>query len=219
MRAVSHEDFGLLVGFILPGFVALWGLAEFSSTLAGWLANPRGPTVGGFLYVSLASVAVGLIVSAIRWGTVDRLHHWTGLARPTWDDEKLAQRVDGYVVLIQIHYHHYLFYANMFVASLFTYAVLRGGSVNATWQLGWLDGGFVALELLLLGVSRDTLRKYYERSSRLLGETRKEERSGQWRQTCEPDPARNTQETKGDESKTGGGQKSAGPRPEVQAGK
>jgi hypothetical protein len=37
----------------------------------------ESPTVGGF--VTLSSLSIGLLISAVRWLIIDRLHHWTGL--------------------------------------------------------------------------------------------------------------------------------------------
>ena len=54
MREVTGRNFGLLIAYILPGFVSLWGLAEFSPSVKSWLAASTAtpgamPTVGGFL--------------------------------------------------------------------------------------------------------------------------------------------------------------------------
>lgn len=66
MREVTGQNFGLLIAYILPGFIVLWGLSHFSTTIAGWLgATADGPTVGGFLYVTLASVGAGLAVGSV----------------------------------------------------------------------------------------------------------------------------------------------------------
>ena len=84
MKEVSTSNFGLLIAFVLPGFTALWGAAYISPVLRSWLVGSgmTGPTVGGFLYVTLASVAAGLTVSTVRWAVIDTIHHWTGLTQP-----------------------------------------------------------------------------------------------------------------------------------------
>ena len=62
VKDVTTNNFGLLIAFVLPGFVLLWGMAPYSSTISEWLgqATSNAPTVGGFLYVTLASVGLGV---------------------------------------------------------------------------------------------------------------------------------------------------------------
>ncbi len=91
MREVSSKNFGLLIANLLPGLVALWGASYFSHTVRIWLgaSGATGPTVGGFLYVTLASVGAGMTVSAVRFLVIDRIHHWTGVRQPLSDFSKL----------------------------------------------------------------------------------------------------------------------------------
>ncbi|MEZ6146946.1 MAG: hypothetical protein R3B91_16325 [Planctomycetaceae bacterium] len=65
----------------------MWGGSHHSQTLQGWLGQSSGelPTVGGFLYVTLGSIAyAGMMASTLRWLLIDTLHHWTGLRQPRW---------------------------------------------------------------------------------------------------------------------------------------
>ncbi len=59
---LSNENFGLVIAYVLPGFVALWGVAYFSPTVESWItASQQGaPSVAGFMYVTLASIGTGL---------------------------------------------------------------------------------------------------------------------------------------------------------------
>ena len=45
-------------------------------------------------YAVLAATAIGLIVSALRWMLLDRLHHATGVKRPVWDDRRLNDVIE-----------------------------------------------------------------------------------------------------------------------------
>ena len=118
MKEVSSSNFGLLIAFVLPGFTALWGATYISPVLRSWLggADATGPTVGGFLYVTLASVAAGLTVSTVRWAIIDTIHHWTGLPQPAWDFSRLQEHVAAYKVLHEIHYKFYQFNSNTLVS-------------------------------------------------------------------------------------------------------
>ena len=61
MTEVSATNFGLLIAYRVPGFTALWGTSYFSETVRHWLSGSGAttPTVGGFMYITLASVAAG----------------------------------------------------------------------------------------------------------------------------------------------------------------
>ena len=81
MSTLSNQNFGLIIAFLLPGFVALLGVSFFSPAVASWITVPRqdAPAVAGFMYVTLASLAAGVTVSAVRWAIIDHLHHATGI--------------------------------------------------------------------------------------------------------------------------------------------
>jgi len=108
-----------------------------------------------------------MTVSAVRWAVVDTIHSCTGLPLRKLDFSRLGQNVDAYALLIEIHYRHYLFYANMFVATGIAYVCYRT-SLGGLWPLGWLDLAFPILETIFLLTSRDTLQKYYTRGQQLL---------------------------------------------------
>ena len=103
MSDLSEKNFGLVIAYVVPGFVALWGVAYLSPTVASWIAASQSaaPTVAGFLYATLASLAAGLTVSAVRWALIDTLHHATGVMRPSWEFANLDERLDGYLALNQ----------------------------------------------------------------------------------------------------------------------
>jgi hypothetical protein len=174
LRAVPHAkrlQRQLRPAHRLPGAGAtvLAGLSPFSGTLRGWLAlQPAdAPTIGGFLFLTVASLAAGMTVSAVRWAVVDTLHGRTGIRAPALDFSRLGENVGAFSLLIDIHYRHYLFYANMAVAIGTVYAGYRL-RLGRVWPAGWPDVAFVLLEGVFLTASRDTLRKYYERCRQIL---------------------------------------------------
>jgi hypothetical protein len=166
VKDVTTNNFGLLIAFVLPGFVLLWGMAPYSSTVREWLgqATSNTPTVGGFLYITMASVGVGQLVSTLRWLLIDSLHHGTGVDKPNIDFSRLKDSVEAFDRLIEIHYRYYQWHANTLIAS--TIAAV----------LNWSANGFRCHEFCLLLVidvllylgSRDTLQKYYRRVEDLL---------------------------------------------------
>ena len=169
MTSVSDRNFGLLIAYLVPGFTALLGIAYFSETVRSWLtgAATDGPTIGGFLYVTVASVAAGMTASAVRFHVIDRIHHWTGIRHPAWDFSKLQQSIAAYDVLIDIHYNYYKFHANSLVSLLVLYVARQSGVRH--WSLDAEDMLFLLLAVIFFGTSRDNLRKYYTRVAKLLG--------------------------------------------------
>lgn len=112
LLGVSNDNFGPLIAYLVPGAIVLLGGSQFSSMLRAWFASTPtdAPTIGGFLYLTVASLGVGMTVSAVRWATVDQFHARTGLRIPRRDFSKLGRNVDAFSLLIRIHYEHYQFY-------------------------------------------------------------------------------------------------------------
>lgn len=161
------RNFGLLIAFILPGFVSLAGASYYSPTIAGWMTVPpqADPSVGGFLYVALGSLAAGMVASAFRWLIIDSVHHRRGLVPPKLDFSRLQQNLAAYELAVEHNYRHYQFYANMIPASLF-YSLasqIHGG----LWSLLSL-AALTVLEFVLWVTSRDCLQRFYQRTSQLL---------------------------------------------------
>jgi hypothetical protein len=169
MQTVSNTNFGPLIAYLVPGATALLGFTFFSQTLSTWFATaPDGaPNLAGFLYLTITALATGMTVSAVRWALVDTLHARTGLAPPRLDFSKLPDRVDAFVLLIDIHYRHYQYYANMLVALAIAYIGYRV-HLGGILPLGLPDIAFAVLEAIFFATSRDTLRKHYSRTAQLL---------------------------------------------------
>ena len=178
MNELSGKNFGLLVAYVLPGFIVLWGVSPFYPTVASWInTSPRNPaTAAGLVYVTLASLAVGMVVSAMRWLVVDRLHHMTGVRSAKVEFANLDQRVEGFQVLVEAHYKYYQFYANALVAVALVYVGCLAWGHGSICRDGFSHVGVVLLEAVLLAASRDALKKYYDRVERLLGTLPPEER-------------------------------------------
>jgi hypothetical protein len=168
VKDVTGQNFGYLVAYVLPGFLLLltaeqvWpGWFPWLDSTSGWAA---APTVGGFLFVTLASVAAGVTASTARWLIVDWLHHRTGIRPPHWDDSKLQDKLSAFEALVDAHYRYYQFYAN----SLVSLTVMLAMRV-ASGPVGSTDVVLALLCGLFWVGSRDTLRRYYRRTEILLG--------------------------------------------------
>lgn len=162
-----------MIAYLLPGFVALWGISYQSPAVRMWLTgNPPGysVTIGGFLYTTMAAVIAGLFCSTVRWLLIDTLHHHTGIARPDWDFGELQKKLAAYQLMEENHYRYYQFYANVNVAITIGYFSWRFAASRGVFI--WADLLFIATVLLFHLGSRDTLQKYYSRVAYLLRDDR-----------------------------------------------
>lgn len=173
MAELSARNFGLVIAYLIPGFVALWGVGAVCEPVRHWLlgGEAAGPSLGGVAYVVAASLTLGLTASAVRWAFIDQLHHRTGVTPPRLDFAKLADRLEGFYALVENHYRYYQFYANMAVATAFAFGLSLWGGMRLPV---WAEVSVLGVEAIFLAGSRDALRKYYERSSLLLGEAERE---------------------------------------------
>jgi hypothetical protein len=174
VNVLTDSTFGLTIAYLLPGFTAICGMAIASPTVRTWLgaSTADSPTLGGFLYVTIASLTAGLILSTIRWLVLDTLHHRTGLPAPAHDFSKLPDRLLAFNNLVGDHYRYYQFYGSMLLAVALGYALWRiNGAPHS--PIPAPDVMFALLEIILYAASRDTLRKYYDRTRQLLGTERR----------------------------------------------
>ena len=166
------NDFGLLIAFVLPGFTALWGIAQVSAPVRAWMGTPPAdpPTVAGFLNITVASITAGLAVSTVRWLLIDSLHHRTGVRPPDWDFSALTRNVAAFALVVDHYYRYYQFYANMLV-SLALVLAARWATVEPS-AVGWPDAGLLALMAVFFLGSRDSLKRYYARGGQLMRTSR-----------------------------------------------
>ena len=167
---ITNKNFGVLIAFLLPGFVTVLGLGCVSDVVATWVhaGGSNAPSVGGFLYLTLASLLAGLTVSTIRWAVIDTIHHWSGIPRPSWDFNRLKHNVDLYHLLNENHYRFYQFYSNMIVALCVVLVARRWPQCATTTAVGSIDVGCVLLILVFTLGSRDTFRKFHLRVDHFL---------------------------------------------------
>ena len=170
MRDISPFNFGLLIAYLVPGFIVLWGAGYHFPIVRTWLAESpdNAPQIGDLLYATLGAIACGMTVSVFRWAIIDTFHHHTGIKPPIWNFSILHERLDAYQALIEIHYRYYQAHANMFLAILFTYAARFFAIGFRTYQMGAMDIGFLIVSIVLFFGSRNALKKYYLRAGELL---------------------------------------------------
>jgi hypothetical protein len=161
----SSLDFGTLIAFVAPGFVAFHGLSYQVPTVKAWIdgAMVKEQSLGIFLFVLLASLSLGLVVSGVRALAIDHLLRWSiwgkfAVDRPSIDWSKIKEEhLPTLVVLRDGYFRHYQFYSNMMVAIVFwVFAWVNFPSSFPGRR--WLFVSVIVVSLLLS--ARDSLNRY-----------------------------------------------------------
>lgn len=166
MQTVTNANFGLLIAYVVPGYLFLLG-ASFQNEWISLLLGQRdgsAPSVAGVILLTVIAVSIGLIASTIRWLIIDSIHHCLGLSNKKWDFAQLKSRVDGFQFLVESHYRYYQFYGNCIVSLPFA-LMMRWSKTGFSW-LEFFAAVF--LWILFFAATRDSIRKYYERVTELL---------------------------------------------------
>jgi len=174
MKDVTNKNFGVIIALLLPGFVLLWGLS-FSNdevkTLLEATSKDESRTIGGFFYVTLASLSAGLLLSAVRWLIVDHLLVCCcRVPKPNFSFAHLEDptRYAIFLGVVENHYRYYQYYSNTLVAIIVAFiAYLRCGDKGPSC-MEWTV--VASLLIALFFASRDSMKKYHERGKQILQE-------------------------------------------------
>lgn len=163
------KAFSPLIGFVLPGLVALYGLSFQLPIIRVWFgtAAEKDTTIGGFFFVLLASLATGLVISGARCLLIDRCMP----TKPQFDYSKRGgEDVERALADIRAqHYAYYLFYANTLCALVVAFVAWQT-AVRPTRTVFWLVlAGLLILDAVLFWSARDALGKYDEKTQGVLG--------------------------------------------------
>lgn len=173
---ITEKNFGLVIAFWLPGFLLIWGLSYTSDQVASLLTDWREAkevTIGGFLYVTAASLAAGMLISAVRWFLVDQLFHLCGI-KPISKEKFIGlgtkDRRDAFLEIVQNHYRYYQYYSNSMVSIIISFVVYLSYGHHADSLWPYFVAG--AIVVMLFFASRDCYKKYVERGTQALSSGR-----------------------------------------------
>ncbi|MFT3784764.1 MAG: hypothetical protein QM770_01180 [Tepidisphaeraceae bacterium] len=169
----SHSQFGVVVAYLVPGFVALLGLLPVFPMLSQWLSPiPWGEYgemgLGPPIYALLAATAAGMVTNYVRWFFIDSLHRTSGVRGRTMSFARLGEQLEAYHYLVEQQYRHYQFAGNMLVAIPFAYTMNRLFWPSAPFGVS-TDAAVLLICLVLFVGSRDTLTKFRSRVDQLIG--------------------------------------------------
>lgn len=163
--------FGLAISYLMPGMVALFGLSYQVTDLRKWFGfvAQHDTTFAGFLFVMVASVGAGVMLSAVRSFVLEDV---TRLAKPkTGDWSKKSVNEVSYQALLRDHYDYYKCYGNTAVAVVVfaaCYLWTKAGTLSVWGWFGWMVG-VLSIVALLGYKALDCIGRFEAKRSDLLG--------------------------------------------------
>ncbi len=167
----TSKNFGLVIAFLVPGFIGLWALSYFDPTAAKWLgtAAEKETTVGGFLFVVVASLGIGVFLSGARYFVFDKFLLKDLGGRPDVEDANRKEAEASYQSLKADYYQFYQFYANTAVALVLAFGAWWVTKKPPAGDVVLLGVVTAVVEVILYLSARDSLTKYHRHTIRLLG--------------------------------------------------
>ena len=171
MNSASPLDFGQLIAYLVPGFVAFYAITNISPEAKTVFDLSLKPDTGvsAELGIGLFSIGAGIIVSAIRDLALDPIQFKTGVNKPTLDWSKLsdANVHAAFREAINNTYRFAQFYGNMFVAFfiLIGFRIYRSILVENGWPTTII---FIVALVCLFIAHRKQLGQTYETLSKIL---------------------------------------------------
>ncbi|MFI6155873.1 hypothetical protein ACIBCA_24670 [Kitasatospora sp. NPDC051170] len=167
------STFGLLIAYLLPGFLVLYGVSFWSPQVEGLFNTFRAAKsdVGLSLLMLMASLTAGLILSPMRHLLYEVWCRFGAAKLESADFQKLGEagKLDSFRTVVDEHYRHHQFYGHCSLAILPVAAGLvrtQGShSTNGAWLVSLSS---VAVEAALIYAARNTYKKYVDRAKIVL---------------------------------------------------
>jgi hypothetical protein len=168
MKAIENLDFGLLIAYVIPGFVGLYAMSFYSKPMRSLLGSDRFvPQGGAVVPLVLLAIAAGISINAIAWATLRLVIQATGVARPNLNYALLTQEKSiAFQEIIQSNFHYYQYYVNTLTAFILLFVSYAMRNVRHSKALGFV--GAVGLIVILFFASRDSLQRTYSAMDALL---------------------------------------------------
>lgn len=174
MQDQLGKSFGLVIGFLIPGMIGLYAAALHVEMFREWFgvaARAESSSVGGFLFVIVASIGVGVFISSLRWLVLER---WIWRRTPPEHDASRRRDTQTELVyqnLVWQYYQFYLFAANTMFALVLLYASwLAAELLSAGFRPGLcLPAALLApASYVLYTAAEDSLGRYNKRRTNVL---------------------------------------------------
>lgn len=175
--SLFDRSFGAITAFLIPGLIALFGIATVNPTVASWFGGAQtAPTLVGFLFVMAAALALTTVITSLRWLLFEHVR-WPlrkgplVTPAPPFDQSQRRDREAAYQDIRYQHYYHYLSSTNCAVAiqiAVWTWLIGSPGALALLPRLAILSGA-VGASLVLGAAGCNAIARYDEKMERLLG--------------------------------------------------
>ena len=174
------KSFGLIIAFLIPGMVGLYAVSFYVPVIREWfgIAVDQSTTIGGFLFVIVASIGMGVFISGMRWFVLEHLIWKRESPELNTAQRSKTQTELVYQNLVWQFYNFYQFYANTLFAIVLLYLA---------WVFAerWPEGvKLVATTALLIPAcfvlyksARNSLNRFDQRRESVLSMVRSEQES------------------------------------------
>jgi len=167
------KSFDHLLAFVLPGLVFLWGCSYFDPHgLGAWLstASAADTSLGGFFFIVLAALGIGVFLSGVRWLLLEYL---LGVfpPPPRFDDARRADEGarEAYADARHNHFYYHLFYANMACALPVPFVGWLWSNSLAWTQWLPVTAVFVVAEVVLFLSASHAITRFKAKAESILG--------------------------------------------------
>ena len=178
----AAETFGLIIAYLLPGVVGLFSLSLWSTSVDTALKTflTSASNINLFLLVVIASLAIGLMLAAIRGLIFERWHifnlGYKSKVTPLTSEEFKAlaspEKFAPFRAIVDAHYRYHQCWGGILVVLPVFYFgwvqnLAEGAVLTVDFVLRTL--GVVGLAVVTFLAAQGAYRKYVERARAILG--------------------------------------------------
>jgi hypothetical protein len=171
VKDVTSTSFGLVIAFLLPGLIALYGLSYFSPDLQALFATflKAESNVGLFLLITLSALALGLQVSVLRYYLIERwiCRKWK-LSPEQFASLGSSGKLSAFRASVDEHLRYHQFWGGMAVVMplLFVQWLWRPPHFTGRWWLLLISA--VLMEAVTVLAARQSFVSYVQRAEAIL---------------------------------------------------
>lgn len=159
MKDFTTTSFGLVIAYLLPGLVTLFGVSAWSQRVRMVFGSLFTAQVDGGLLVSVGACAlvIGLVINVVRWLVFERLicRMYT-VAPKIFSKSSSTSQLQSFLMIIEETFRYHQFYGSMTILTPFLYlSWLRFFESNLLQDsvFLWMTSLFIAAEYFLSWLS------------------------------------------------------------------
>ena len=112
-------SFGIIIAYLLPGFIGLYSISPFSATVSSLLLSSNGaPSLSAIIPIIFLSLTLGMIINAIGFSTLRKVLLKKGIDPPSPIDYSrlTANKLPVLQRISDNNYRYFECYCNLFIS-------------------------------------------------------------------------------------------------------